>query len=57
MLSIAHIAGVPVEETALTIAPVAAALATAALLHLRRLAGRVPLAERPSVPEQGATRG
>jgi len=56
VLSIAHIAGVPVEETALTIAPVAAALGTAALLHLRRLAGRVPLVERATA-EQEARHG
>ncbi len=35
MLSLAHIAGVPVEETALTIAPVATLLGAAAMVRLR----------------------
>lgn len=35
VLSLAHIAGVPVEETALTIAPVATLLGAAAMVRLR----------------------
>lgn len=56
VLSLAHIAGVPVEETALTIAPVGAALAGAALLRLRSRFGRGPLVERAAAPARKATR-
>jgi hypothetical protein len=42
----AHIAGVPVEETALSLAPVAATVATAAGVKLRNRVRRVP--RRPS---------
>lgn len=37
---LAHIAGVPVEETALNLAPVAVATAGLAGARLRRIAGR-----------------
>jgi len=46
----AHIAGVPVEETALNLAPVAATVATAAGVKLR---GRVRRAERPGRTASG----
>ena len=39
---LAHIAGVPVEETALCLAPVAATVATAAGLKLRNSVRRHP---------------
>jgi hypothetical protein len=40
VLNIAHIGGVPVEETALTIAPVATILGAAAMARLRDRLGR-----------------
>ena len=43
---LAHIAGVPVEETALSLAPVAATVATAAGLKLRNSVRRD--SQRPS---------
>jgi hypothetical protein len=56
VLSLAHIAGVPVEETALTIAPVATLLGGAALLRLRNRFGRAPLVERAAAPSRKANR-
>jgi hypothetical protein len=52
----AHIAGVPVEETALSLAPVAATVATAAGVKLRNRVRRAP--RRPSFElERQATAG
>lgn len=40
MAVFAHVAGIPVEETAAMVAPVAALLAGALGMHLRRLRAR-----------------
>lgn len=53
MLSLAHIAGVPVEETALTIAPVATLLGAAAMVRLR---GRLTQAGARGGRRKGAGR-
>ncbi len=54
----AHIAGIPVEETALSFAPVAVAAGGLAGARLRRLArrteGREPLAMREEIAPRGA---
>jgi hypothetical protein len=42
MVPIAHIAGVPVEETALSLAPVATIFGSVALIRLRQVRRRVP---------------
>lgn len=48
MVSLAHIAGIPVEETALALAPVAAVVGGVSLARLRGRFGRVRArAQRP----------
>ena len=42
MAIVAHIAGVPVEETALSLAPVATVLGGVAVAQLRRVRRRIP---------------
>ncbi len=55
---LAHIAGVPVEETALSMAPIATVLGGAALRNLRRGAWRRPdPAKPPSLPAGDAPGG
>jgi hypothetical protein len=49
---LAHIAGIPVEETALSMAPVATVLGGAAFMQLRRGVSR-----RPSPARRGRPRG
>ena len=55
---LAHIAGVPVEETALSLAPVVTVAGALAALRLRQLAKRIhPFGDRPaSRPATGGTR-
>lgn len=53
---LAHIAGIPVEETALSLAPVATAAGTLAALRLRRLAKRLPTHERRAASRAGSER-
>jgi hypothetical protein len=51
---LAHIAGVPVEETALSLAPVAATVATAAGLKLRESVRRHPSRPTDGIEPHGA---
>ncbi len=54
---LAHIAGAPVEEAALSLAPLAAVLGSLASLRLRRLARLAPAQGRRSTPDHdGAPR-
>jgi hypothetical protein len=50
---LAHIAGIPVEETALSMAPVASVIGGAALVNLRRGVFRRSQADRRPRPPAG----
>jgi hypothetical protein len=51
--ALAHIAGVPLEETALSLAPVATVFGSAALLHLKRGASRRATTMKRPAPRTG----
>jgi hypothetical protein len=51
---LAHIAGIPVEETALSFAPIAAVLASLAALRLRQLARLLPAHSARAVRHESA---
>ncbi len=51
---LAHIAGIPVEETALSLAPVAFVAGTLAALRLRQLANLLPVHGNRAARREGA---
>lgn len=51
---LAHIAGIPVEETALSFAPIVAVIGTLTALRLRQLAGLLPAHGGRDASREGA---